>query len=174
MTPRCSIKGCTARPVRMSKCATHLAEWMSTFKPLERTSTPPKPSPPIADAQGVEIVRPRPQKPLPRRKATGRLEFFKAVYDKWVAEERNHCLECGCWLAGETFNFAHVVGDGESGGNKGAAFDGDNVVPMCRDHHTQMDHGLNGRVRQDMECYPVLQNIRKLIVDRYDLKVRRE
>ena len=171
MIPRCSIKGCTEKPVSMSKCATHLTEWKQGHRKPVKARSPIK----TLRYTATEVkTQQKPRKSLPRRKPTGDAQFFRMLYEKWVADEVNHCLECGRWLSGGVFNFAHVVGDGESGSHKGAAFDPENVVPMCQDHHTQMDHGLDGKTRQDMKCYPVLEERRKLIVDRYSLKVKRE
>lgn len=178
MTPRCSIKGCPERPRSMGKCDAHLREWqLANYNRAQAKKgalgTTIKAVPVQREAQGVARVKTA-LKPLPKRKANGDAKFFRALYETWVAEERNFCIECGCWLRGEAFNFAHVVGDGECGGNREVGLDVDNVVPACRDCHTWMDQGLGGKVRQEMQCFPRLQEIRRLIVDRYQLKVARE
>ena len=150
--PKCSVKGCESRPVKLGLCNAHLrvrAEiWKSNSKPQEK-----------------------PKKSVSKRKASGDLEFFRRLYLKWVDEGHNYCIECGIWLPGEVWNMAHVVGDGEAGGNRAVAEDEDNIVPACRDHHTQMDNAV-GRTRKEMKCWPELERIRCLIVSRHNLKCR--
>lgn len=158
----------------MSKCPEHLIEYQKELAERAR-NRPAKPPKPIKSRQGEgEEAKgsSKPRKPLPRRKANGDLGFFRELFTQWEAEGRNYCLECARWLSGEVSNMAHVVGDGECGGNREVGLDPENIVPMCPDHHTQMDQGLNGKFRADMKCWPELERIRRVIVSRYGLKVR--
>lgn len=176
MTPKCSIRGCTARPVKMSKCAEHLRQYQAQIAARSKTSEKKtvgtrKPSK-IPEGKKSEIVPHKALKRLPRRKSNGDLQFFRQLFEKWVAEECNFCLECGVWLAGEVWNMAHVIGDGECGGNEDAGKDEQNIVPMCRDHHTQMDNAV-GKTRREMKCFPELERIRFEVATRHNLKVRK-
>ena len=93
MTPRCSIKGCPERPRSMGKCDTHLREWqLANYNRAqakkEAAVASIKAMPIQLEAQGVARVKTVP-KPLPKRKANGDAKFFRALYETWVAGERN-------------------------------------------------------------------------------------
>ena len=176
MTPKCSIKGCKERPVRMSKCEEHWREYQAEIsarsksreKKRVETRNPSK----TLEGKKSEIVPQKALKHLPRRKSNGDLALFRKLFEKWVVEERNFCMECGVWLTGEVWNMAHVIGDGECGGNEDAGKDEQNIVPMCRDHHTQMDNAV-GKTRREMKCFPELERIRFEVATRHNLKVRK-
>lgn len=146
----CCVKGCEKFAQKFSRCNEHFSEKAKTWKSNSKPKKPIK-------------VKPR--------KASGDKAFFKELFQEWVEADKNYCIECGKWLQGHYWNMAHVVGDGECGGNRDVATYKPNIVPACLEHHTQMDNGV-GVTRNEMKCWDQLEKIRCEVVTKFNLKVR--